>query len=195
MKGTTKQTLEAFVEKASKIDRLKFAEHVKDTGFVFHMRSISQNRVEIEFDQADEKELNAALLTFRLFIQENEPISFPQLHKVLDDPGLSETFKAKLTQARQTYFKYLDGYPANIKPAFFEEGEHPSRNDILRVVLYGSMAHINNPSLRMKFKHWTREGVRENVLYHVFVRTVSNILLMINLVATLIREELSPTAG
>ena len=195
MKCKTRQTLKTFVEKANKLKRLKFAEHVKDTGFGFHTKAVDQNLMEIVFDQVDEKELDAALLTFRLFIQQNEPLSFSRLGKILNDPGLSESFKSEIQRTLQSYHAYLAGYPENIKPGFFEEDKHPTRNDILQVVLYGSRAHTNNPKRRDKFLHWTREEIGENVLLQVFVRTVFSILGLIYHVADLIQKEFLHPSG
>src|SRR5574337_467946 len=90
LKETTKRALEDLIEKARKLQELKLDEHIRRRGFGFRAHRVEGDDWEIEFDLPDEKERDASLLTFRLFIQRNERYSFHGLRRLADDPALSE---------------------------------------------------------------------------------------------------------
>ena len=149
-----------------------------------------------EFGQADEKERDAFLLTFRLFIQQNEPISFHGLKGLRNSPELSDGWRNKVGQAVQAYFKYYNEYPANIQDLW---GKRPTHGEILDTVLNGALGHTGlNEQYRHKrerFREWTRDGIRENVLLQAFTHIVVSISQLIYHVADLTDTELGTKAA
>lgn len=186
MREYTRRTLTAIAEKAHKLKSFKFDEHVRSVGLGWRTTRV-ENGWFVEFDLPKEEKRDAFLLTFRMFIQQNEPISFHKLNKIINDPEVSEELKSGLRKARQSYIKYIDGYPENIQDIW---GERPTRGEILKVVLYGDLAHTKDVALRHKYEDWTRDEIRKSVLLQAFTRTIVNILELIDFIAELSEQEL-----
>lgn len=194
MEEKTKRALQDLVNKAEKLKRLDLDSIMREIGFGFRMNSNDNGSWDIEFDQPGEKDLDATLFTFRLFLQQGEPFSFHKFAQIAEDTALSENFRNELIRARKMYFEYLDGHPLNIEPNFFYEGEHPTREKILVVVLNGILGHTKNYQLRERYERWARDEIRENVLQQVFVRTVLHVLRLIFYIADQAEVELLATA-
>lgn len=185
MDESIKQILEVFVEKAHELKGFKFEEHVKSEGLGFRVhRDNDKEEWIIEFGQANKKEIDAFLFTFRLFIQHNEPISFHGMKGLLADSQLPVAWKNKVEKAIEAYFDYYDKYPSDIQDLF---GKRPTNGEILDTVLYGEKGHTGlNPKYRhkrKKFQEWTRDDIRANVLLQVFTRVVINVSKLIYFIA------------
>jgi hypothetical protein len=192
MREKTRRALAEFVEKAQKLQRFGLIEHIRTTGRGFHINRGSQDSESvIVFDQPDEKERDASLLTFRMFIQQNENFSFHQFDSLASDPTLSNEFRDWLLQMRHAYFDYLNGYPKMILADFFEEGEHPNRHDILKIVMNGGISHANDYEKQKKYKLWARDDIRESVLLQEFSEIMLNILRMIISISEPIEREIT----
>jgi hypothetical protein len=191
MKERTRRALEDCIEKAEKLRRMKLDEHIAHTGRGFRANKTENDEWIMEFDLPDEKERDASLLTFRLFIQHNEDYSFPQMLQLILDQSLSNEFRTEIRIAHHAYYDYINGYPGNIESGFFEQGEHLARGEILNIVMNGGLAHTNDYEKRQKYQHWTRDGIRESVLLQEFSEIVSKILKFIYHVSDLCQEELS----
>lgn len=193
MKERTRRALIEFVEKAQKLQRFGLVEHIRATGRGFRMNNPSgeDNGWIVEFDLPDEKERDASLLTLRMFVQQNESLSFHQLDNLANDPGLTTELSDGLLQARRIYFSYLNGYPKSILAGFFEEGVHPNRQDILKVVMNGGLSHANDYEKRQRYKMWARDDIREAVLLQEFSEIILNILRMIIHVSKLIERHVA----
>ncbi len=191
MKIKTERALNNFVDKANKLKRLNLDGHMRNTGFGFRGNVTENGSWEIEFDQPKEKDLDASLFTFRLFLQQGEPFSFHKLDQISNDEALSKGFREEITRSRKKFFDYLNGYPLNIKPNFFNEGETPTRGEILDVVLNGIFSHTKNYYKRQRYEIWARDGIRENVLHQVFTRTVLHLLKLIFYISEKAENELN----
>lgn len=191
MKRRTRQALEDCVEKADKLRAMKLDEHVAHTIKGFRGHKMGNGEWEIEFDLPDEEKGDAALLTFRLFLQQNEDYSFPKIQSLITDLELSEEFRTKMTSAYRAYLELVNQQPVDIKPDFFEVGEYPSWGEILNVVLYGSMVHTNDKKKRLKYKNWVRDDIRKFVLLQHFWLIVAEVLRYIFQISDFCREELN----
>jgi len=187
MRPFTRQYLDTLVEKADKLRSFGFEDHVKKVGLGWRTYSGEQGGHVIEFDLPDEKERDAFLLTFRLFIQQNEPISFHKFDIIASDSGMPRKLGDKLRKSRKEFFHYLNGYPSYISDLF---GPRPTRKEILDVVMYGEVAHTRDKKRRQLYKEWARDDIRESVLLQTFTMIVVVILFMIYSVVDAIREEL-----
>ena len=187
MRKETKYALELIVDKANKLREFGFEQHVQETGLNFHIERNHDDTLTLEFDLPDEKERDAFLLTFRLFYQKNEPISFQNLTNLACDPGLSQRWRNEATRLRQEYYNYLSGYSDYTVELF--EG-HPTRLQMLVTGLYGGLAHANNPNRVQKFQEWTRDDVRAFLFQQEFARILLNILGLIYQLAEISSEEL-----
>lgn len=174
MRDTTSAILKTFVEKANKLKALGFEQHVKETGMGFRFNREPNSEVwTAEFDQVGLMERDAFLLTFRLFILQNEPISFHQIKKFINSPELSSEWRADVGKAIRDFFEYYKGYPENIQDLW---GKRPSRMEIVDTVLNGNLAHTalgrTYGEKRRRFEEWTRDPLRKEILFQTFTGIV-----------------------
>ncbi|HNB52584.1 MAG TPA: hypothetical protein PK530_11605 [Anaerolineales bacterium] len=187
MKDETRFVLRLLVEKAHKIRDFNFDQHVKNIGLNWNAKKMEQGEWEIGFGLPDVKELDAFLLTFRLFIQKNESISFPNLHGLLRDKGLSQELQEGIKTVRRAYFDYLNSY-SNYTVNLFEG--HPTRLQMLETVLYGGLAHGNDLETIQRYQYWSRDDVRSGLLIQEFTTILLHVLGFINFIADLSEKEL-----
>jgi hypothetical protein len=187
MQDETRETLQLIVDKAEKLRGFAFERHVARTGLGFSARRMADDSWEIDFGLPDEKERDAFLLTFRLFYQRNEPMSFLRLDELLNDPDLSEEFTDVAVQLRASFLRYLEGQSHYTVELF--EGQ-PTRKQMIDVGLYGGIAHANNPTTVAQYREWTRDEVRAALFHQEFTKFLVVILGMIYALADAARAEL-----
>lgn len=187
MQDETRQTLQLIVDKAEKLRGYAFERHVSETGLDFSAQRLPDDTWEITFGLPDEKERDAFLLTFRLFYQRNELMSFLRLEDLLKDKDLSKEFKNVTTQVRATFLGYLQGHSQYTVELF--EGQ-PTRKEMIDVGLYGGLAHANNPDTVAQYRQWTRDEVRAALFHQEFTKFLVVILGMIYSLADAARAEL-----
>jgi hypothetical protein len=94
-------------------------------------------RVEPTIPDADATD--AALLTLRMFNQNNEPFSLCNVARLAaTDPGISAEWKDWFNHYRDTLNQHLDSGSRLVL-----DGERPTNRDIFEAFLYGEMAHTN----------------------------------------------------
>lgn len=188
MKNETRIILEQYVEKAHKLRDFGFAEHAKNLGRGWSAKRTDNDEWVIEFGIPNVKEQDAFLLTFRMFIQKNESISFPNIHGLLRDKDLSNELREGIKSARQAYFNYLNSHSDYTVELF--EGR-PTRMLMLETVLYGGLAHGNDLETIKRFKNWSRDDIRASLLTQEFTAILLQVLVFINHVAELSEKELT----
>jgi hypothetical protein len=104
----------------------------------------------------NEDSLDACILTIRLFIQDNEPISIRNIQKLYDTLPISQDRKSRFSQARDKLNTFLD------RPSLFErtiiilignQGKlNPTNREILNAFVYGEYSHLTR---REKYKELT----------------------------------------
>jgi hypothetical protein len=187
MNKETKQTLKVIIEKANKLRDFSFEKHVAQIGLNFKSTRQEDGSWLLEFGIPDTKERDAFLLTFRLFYQENEMISFPNLLKLLDDPSLSKEYKNQVVAIRQAYFDYINGYSDYTVELF---DDHPTRKQMIDVGLYGGLAHTNRPERIEQYHIWARDDIRASLFEQEFTRFLVRILGLIYQLADSSQSEL-----
>jgi hypothetical protein len=196
MNERTKRALEDLIDQAERLERHKFPEHIMKVGLGFQGNQQENGEWEIKFGVPDEGELDKTILPFRLFNQHNETYSFHQLDRLVNDSGLSNDFKEGVLKIRKKYFDYLTGYPESIGMNFFQDSIRPSRDDIFKVVMNGSgLAHTNDTVKRETYKYWARDEIRRSVLLQEFTKIVLVILLLINDLSEISKQELKLENG
>lgn len=98
----------------------------------------------------DQEAIDAFVLTFRFFIQDNERCSFGNLNEVYQKSPISQESKDKYFQARTILNNYLDS-----RTNITLYGENPAKRRLLDVFVYGNLAH-SNPKLEEIYRRWTQ---------------------------------------
>jgi hypothetical protein len=192
MKKETRQSLELLVEKANKLREFSFENHVAQIGLNFRGTRLENDSWLLEFGIPEIKERDAFLLTFRIFYQENEPISFSNLPKLCADPELSEEYKQRVVMIRQAYLDYVTGH-SEYTVELFEN--HPTRKQMIDVGLYGGLAHTNRPERIEQYRIWARDEIRASLFEQEFTRFLIHILGLIYQLADSTQKELARNAA
>lgn len=114
--------------------------------FVAHVTS--------DVEDFDQDEIDAFVLTYRLFTQKNDSISLARIAAIYSADWMPSEAKECFDSARQSVNDYL-GSAATIM-----FGEHHVRvGDIIDVIIYGGMAHTNTKKTEI-FEEWMRSGIK-----------------------------------
>ncbi|MCZ6734185.1 MAG: hypothetical protein O7C65_00150 [Planctomycetota bacterium] len=152
--------LELFVEKAEKLHNSGFRARIKKTGGI---RTKLSYNIEIGFSESLEgpsaEEVDAFVLTFRFFIQDNEPISLRNMADLLTSLSLDIPAVANFHKSRANLNTFLG---ARIWAVV--DGEQPTHREVLWTMIYGDLSH-RSPAYAAKVKAW-----KSNPLINTFVR-------------------------
>ena len=146
--------LQLFSEKAHELMGLSFVKAVTDPNAGVTISGQAQEDGSFELRSTvrgpSKEAINAFVLTFRFFIQDNETISLRNKAALYDalnvDPQLKEWFKS----ARDVINSMLDS------PNFMNlnyNGITPTNREVMEVFVYGGLAHAN-PHKYQRFKEW-----------------------------------------
>lgn len=161
MTEETRETLELLVEKAYLLAGGRFLNYDQAHGGTGIQISFKPDEVSIQSNLPDDEALQAFLTTFRMFYQPRDRISFVKLEaNVLNDPGVSSTWKEGFKQLYQDMNQFLDR-PSALKISIF--GDVPTAREILETFLYGDHIHVNSDK-RARWKQWMREPITAALL-------------------------------
>src|SRR5689334_741049 len=132
------EALKFFNEKASRLKNCSFTQIIfgQDTGATFSMEQ--GGPVTIEQRGPDQESIDAFVLTFRFFIQDNEKSSFRKMAAVYEGLPISEETKEKFRSARQYVNEMLES-----KSMIDVDGYHFIRREIMEIFIYGGLSHAN----------------------------------------------------
>jgi hypothetical protein len=134
-------SLKLYVEKAEKLLNTRFVKHLKETGKLSASISIKEGEeVKMLRILPDQDAIDAFVLTFRFFIQDNdhEEISFRRLSENFEKLPISPELKKQFVEQRSGLNNYLD---SKINMNLY--GFTPSRRELLDIFIYGGLAHAN----------------------------------------------------
>jgi hypothetical protein len=177
--------LRLFNEKADKLETSSFAKKIltERIGVKF---SAQQGEMAAKRFGPDQESIDAFILTFRFFVQDNEPSSLHNLAGFYRDAGSSlraETIK-RFNKARESINDYLG------ESSFMNFENHMlTYQEIFEVFIWGGLAHAYaQKGLKERFDRW--KGVSDvfQVLESEFVRMLANILKAIFYIRELNKE-------
>ena len=148
----TIETLKLFAEKTGRLGELSLADEVmkKLSGTV---RWTDGEGWSDEYLGPQGEPIDAFVLTLRLLIQNNEPISLKRMSQLYQGLPLDPSFARRFEEQRSQLNGFLDGETG----LSIEESRQLTYRDIFYIFLYGSLAHTNNPEKRRIFCE-LREG-------------------------------------
>jgi len=163
----SRKTLELFIEKAETLKN--WALSMKKFG---GLMGIIRNTEEEEWHF--HPEIQGFLLTFRMFIQKGDGIALylqdsrgqRERPKLLDLPGMSDTWHEKAEQAYNLIATVLHSTPPNL----MYNGEPITRWKVLETFLYGYFAHNNQ---REAYDQWRQDRDLFGNLQLEFTTTVA----------------------
>lgn len=144
---TQKETLRLVIEKADRLEQLRFTQGLLHGGKI----GLAGERTEEGFvmwrQGPDQESMDAFLLTLRLFVQDNDRVSFRNLERLFEELPIEDSWKAAVRSSRARFNEWLD------KPSYLViEGKKRTRREIFDVCLYGGFAHATQ---KETYDRWT----------------------------------------
>ncbi|MEM3573651.1 MAG: hypothetical protein QXJ62_05430 [Nitrososphaeria archaeon] len=172
--------LKLFNEKAERLSNSRFMQYILNKGKI-SFRIIAKKGEEVKTEKVipDQDAIDAFVLTFRYFIQNNERCSFGNLSETYEKPFVPEELRTEYFKVRQQLNEYLDSQSS------IQIGEDAlTRRRILDVFIYGGLAHAN-PKKKEVFDAWTRDPFTKGILEFHFANILVDVLKVIRYVAGL----------
>jgi hypothetical protein len=188
----TQETLILLIEKANKLRASRFVAQMLDTGGSLHWSWKQGEAHKFDWAGPEDEALEAFILTFRFFIQNNERTSFGSLEKISDDPAVSTYWKQEYNRVRATLNQHLDE-PTDPMTVCWQN-HIITRREVMDVFIYGGLAHATREK-RQAFEDWrTNSGVFPMFQYE-FMNILMEILMTIRYLAYLSEHELNPSGA
>jgi hypothetical protein len=137
----------------------------------------------------EEEAIDAFVLTFRYFIQDNEATSFRKMEQHYLAAPIDAGLQQKFSQLRREVNEYLDG-ETNIN----FNGEELTRRRIMDTFVYGGLSHANEEKRRL-WKTWMGDLFMAVMFENEFLVVLSNIHIAIEMIKRMNEEALKHLPG
>lgn len=184
MKNTHSDALRLFNEKADKLSQLGFTRRMLGNNIQVEISGERGKPIEIIRNGPNQEEIDAFVLTFRFFYQDNERSSLRNLAEIYNGLSVSDELKHEFVEARKAINEFLDN-PPPITIKFL--GEKLTRRKILEVFIYGGLAHAN-PEKKIIYDKWMLMPPLGNILLNEFCVILAQVLSVINFITELNRH-------
>lgn len=164
------EVLQYFNEKVDKLASLSFTRFVTDNA-ISTPNLLSDVRLFLDESVPNDESIDAFVLTLRLFVQNNEPISLSNVTRLYQTFPVTEEVKALVTDCHDEFNRHLDSYSH-----LGTEGKRLVQREIFDVFLYGGLAHGRDKAKRARFKRWQAEPRRFAYLKALFVMLLMDCL-------------------
>ena len=162
-----------FNEKAEKLARLSFIEKIAhpNSGVTISFKNLKEggSTVTQERRGPDEEAIDAFVLTFRYFIQDNEQVSFRNMEKHYLAAPINPALQQEFVNLRKEINDYLDE-----KVAVNYNNEDLTRRRIMDVFVYGGYSHANEEKRRL-YKTWMNDPIVALFIENLFVTILADI--------------------
>ena len=164
------KSLRLFNEKADKLMSLGFAKKIFGEKSGFTMSVKKDAPVEFQRHGPEGESIDAFVLTYRFFIQDNEKISFRNMSKIYDGREITQDKKKAFKGIRETINNFL-----NSNSMMTIHGKTYTYREIQEIFIYGGLSHANETKKRI-FDSWKRDQLLFEILESEFVWVLGNIL-------------------
>jgi hypothetical protein len=170
-KETAVETLKLFGEKA---DRLKYSNFVKnaskDSGV--NLKAGVGKATVVTRSGPDQENVDAFVLTFRYFIQDNEMISLRNVEHVFHSQFAEPNEKSEYDKVRHHINSFLDGN------SMFNLGDSITRRQLMETFIYGGLSHANKQKKKL-YDLWMESPILAPFMENEFVVILFEILRVI----------------
>ncbi len=140
------EALKLFIEKADKLKNSNFVTRIVKRSGVDLSFNTGQKTV-VRRRGPDDENIDAFILTFRFFIQDNEPISLRNIKDVFHSDLATEEEKNNFDEARSNLNTYLEGN------TMFNINGMIRRRELMEVFIFGGLSHANSIK-KEKYDRW-----------------------------------------
>ena len=163
------EALELFNRKAETLRNSRFMKSLLERGSGVTISGDKDGRLTTETRWPDQEAIEAFILTFRFFIQNNEKSSFENMDKTYDSLPISQQKKELFKNARKKLNEFLDSNSSlGINEQFL------THRRILWVFIYGEFAHADK-ELKPTYDQWMSYGIFNVTIYNEFIYTLGRV--------------------
>ena len=157
-----------FIEKADRLAGSAFVKNAISGSGVNLTWSIGKP-VTVTRKGPDQENIDAFVLTFRFFIQDNEPISLRKFAHVFQSSFVLPQDTLDFDRVRTYVNAFLDS------ATMFELGGRISHRELMEVFIYGGLSHANRLK-KEKYDEWMANGLLAPFIQNEFVVVLFEIL-------------------
>lgn len=139
--------LKIFIEKSTKLESSSFLEKITEE-FRLEVAWSESSGMTVKSIRPNQESIDSFILTFRFFVQDNEPISIRNLKSLFDSQLVSKKERKKFYEIRESLNVFL-----NESSNLCHKNNNLSFNDILQTILYGELSHSNKEK-KAKYDQW-----------------------------------------
>ena len=173
------ESLRLFNEKHDKLMSLGFVKKIFEEKIGFTMSVKKDAPVDFQRHGPEGESIDAFVLTYRFFIQDNEMISFRNMSKIYDEMGITQDKKKAFEGIRETINTFL-----NSNSMLIIKDKKYTNREIQDIFIYGGLSHANETKKRI-FDSWKKDQLIFEILENEFVGVLVNILNAIQAIARL----------
>ncbi len=177
------KVLKFFNEKAEKLKNLSFTKITlfKQQSSVSISAKVGKP-VNVRRKGPDEEAIDAFVLTFRFFIQDNEKSSFRNLKKTYEGLPIPQQKKDLFNLVRKWLNEFLDS-----NSILVINGKPLSNRHILEVFIYGGLSHANEEK-KKEYDMWMSNPILKPLVENEFVYILGAVLQYILYIKSLNEE-------
>ena len=176
-------TLNLFNEKATKLAGSNFLKRAA-LGQAIRFKGGLGWPIEIVGDGPDQENIDAFVLTFRFFIQNNEQCSFANLAKAYESASISGVHRTAFQTVRQNLNSYLDGHCAVVEAHGID-----TKRKVMEIFIFGGLSHANK-GMKDIYDKWINDDRLRPLILLEFVLVLRTVWAAIDFVAGLNDEVL-----
>src|SRR5438477_4715519 len=148
------KTIQLFNDKANKLESLEFVRAVRANKFGYTISGSADGSYKIERHGPSNEAVDAFVLTYRFFVQDNESISIRRLGALYESLPIDSPWKQGAQNTRQKLNEFLDG-PTPIIVA----NHRITQRELHDTFLYGDLAHSNEQKAAQLADWAKRDGL------------------------------------
>jgi len=162
-------TLRLFNQKATKLEGLEFVRAVRAEKFGYTVSQRAGEVFKVERHGPSEEATDAFVLTYRFFVQDNEPTSFHRMAELYATLPFDTPWKQGAQNTRHSVNAFLDARSPVVV------ANHPiTRRELHDVFLYGDLAHANKAKAE-QLAEWAKQDGLIPILQAEFIWVLADV--------------------
>ena len=188
-KQNSLKALKLFNEKAEKLKKCSFTKMIFGNRSGVTLSAKVGEPIKIERQGPNEEAIDAFVLTFRFFIQDNEKSSFRNIAKIYEGLPVSQQKKDLFKYARNKLNEFLDSH-SMLKI----NDQNLTNRQILDIFIYGGLSHANEKK-KVIFDRWMANPILSQFMINEFVFILGNVMNFIMYIQNLNNEVIRELEG
>jgi len=156
--------LTLFIHKVERLQSLSLVRTLLEGGSSFSISwTADSGAVDLAVTGPDAEQIDAFVLTMRLFIQNNDQISLHNMARLYEGLPISERLKQNFTMHRGHLNESLQR-----RCILSINEDNPTMGEVLETILYGQLSHLD-PDKRQRYLTWAQFPMAGSIIHFEFV--------------------------